>query len=337
MEQAPKDHRQTKQEEQGPSPQKTLLESLSNPLSLVVVGAFLTLITTIVTSYLAQRATREAARQELQSELIKKFVDVPKTDTIRANLRFLIEAGLLPDYAGNIEAYLDANPNAAPQLTQGVVGNDQRTPLESLDLSKQADFRGVGLVRITLGPGAQTLCTGFLVAPDVVLTGQCGTELSPDNPEAKSRIGSFELFSAGRSDNAWVNIEKSRIATVKSGDLDVVLIGLKPSDASRDYIPLAPNAPAEGQQFAMAFYAIDKKHFMYSADSGCQIISVEDRELRHLCDTGAGAGGGPMVTPEGAVIGVHMSNAPDTKRAIRADVIRKDPTVIKVFGALPTS
>jgi V8-like Glu-specific endopeptidase len=262
-------------------------------------------------------------------------VEVPETDTVRENLRFLIKAGLLPDYADNIQAYLDANPKAAPQLTQGVVGSDQRTPLESLDLSKQADFRGVGLLRITHGPGAQTLCSGFLVAPDVVLAGQCGTALSPDNPEAKNHIGSFELFSAGGSDNAWLDLDTSHMATVRSGDWDIVLIGLKSSDASRDYIPLTANGPAEGQQFAMAFYANDKKHFMYSADTDCQIISVEDRELRHLCDTGAGAGGGPLATPEGAAIGVHMGNAEGTKRAMRADVIRKDPLVVKSSARCP--
>jgi V8-like Glu-specific endopeptidase len=351
LEQAPEDPHQTKQETQAPQPQRTLLESLSNPLSLAVVGAFLTLMTTVVTNYLAQKAiaeseqfraelARASARQELQAELIKKFVEAPKTETVRENLRFLVKAGLLPDYADNIQAYLDADSQAAPQLgviTKGVVGSDERTPLVSLDLTRQADFRGVGLLRITLGPGAQTFCSGFLVATNVVLAGQCGTALSPDNPNAKNSIASFDLFSATASNGTRLDLDKSRIAMVKSGDWDVVLIGVKPSNTAEIYMPLSANTPLEGEIFQMAFYASDKKTFVYSADAGCRVVNVGDRELGHLCDTGAGAGGGPLVTTEGAVIGVHMGNAEGAKRAMRADIIRKDPAVIKVFGELPTS
>jgi len=348
MKPEPKDN-QSIQEAQPSEPRKTLLESLSNPLSLAVVGAFLTLMTTVITNYLSQKANADAeqlraelarasARQELQAELIKKFVEAPKTETVRENLRFLVKAGLLPDYADNIQAYLDADTQAAPQLgvTTAVIGGDERKPLESLDLTTQADFRGVGLLRITLGPGEQTFCSGFLVAPDVVLAGQCGSALSPDNPRAKNSIASFDLFTTTGTTTTTLALDKSRIATVKSDDWNIVLIGVKPSDMAHGYLHLNANAPQEGQPFRMAFYANDKKTFVYSADTGCRVLSVGDRELGHLCDTGAGAGGGPLLTPEGAVIGVHMGNAQGVKRAMRADVILKDPSVVKVFGTLPS-
>ena len=308
-------------------------------------------MTTVVTSYLAQEATakaelrraefeRASARQELQAELIKKFVEAPKSEAVRENLRFLVKSGLLPDYANNIQSYLDADSEAAPQLgvvTKGIVGFDERTPLESLDLSTRADFRGMGLLRITLGPGSQVLCTGFLVATDVVLAGTCGRVLSPDDPNAKNAIASFDLFGPTGSNAERIELDKSRLARVKSGEWDVVLIGVKPSGAARSYLPLNAKAPLEGAQFRMAFYANDKKAFVYSANTGCRVFSVGDRELGHLCDTGAGAGGGPLVTTEGDVIGVHMGNAEGVKRAMRSDVIRKEPEVMKVFGELPTS
>ena len=327
---------QKETEDQTAAPKKSLMESLSNPLSLAVVGAFLTLLTTIVTGYLSQQAAREASRRELQSELIKRFVEVPKTETIRANLRFLIGAGLLPDYGANIEAWLDANPNAAPRLTTGIVGTDERTPLATLDLSKQADFRGIGLLRV-IGPGVQTLCSGFLVAPDVLLTGQCGAELSPDNSQAKYVIGYFELFGAGGSENTRLELDTSRMATVRSGDWSVALIGLKSTGKAYDYIPLSAAGPVKGTQFAMAFFATDKKNFMFSSGPDCKILSVKDTELRHLCDTGTGSGGAPLVTEAGTAIGIHMGNAEGSKRAMRADVIRKNPTVVKIFHKLPES
>ena len=106
---------------------KGWLETLASPLPLAIVGGFITLMTTIVTNFLTQtanleaeqsraRLARESAQQELQAELIKKFVESPKTETVRENLRFLVDAGLLPDYAQKITAYLNANPGIAPQV-----------------------------------------------------------------------------------------------------------------------------------------------------------------------------------------------------------------------------
>ncbi len=319
---------------------KSWLELISNPLTVAIVAGFLILMTTIVTSYYTQQANtaaeeqrakfaRESARQQLQAELIKKFVEAPKTKTVRENLRFLIGAHLIPDYEKAIQAYLDANPDAAPQVgPSGVIGADDRTPLSS--------SKGVGLVQIILGAGAQIFCSGFLVAPDVLMSGQCGDELVQDKPNAKSRIGTFELLDPSDSTTSRLPIDASRMVKLKSGQWAVVLLSVKvPPNTTLPYKPLDPNPPLQGQRFSMAFYAADKKTFVYSADSGCRVISVEEREIGHLCDTGSGAGGGPMVTPQGTVIGVHMGNGPVAKRAMRADVIRNDPKVIEIFGQLP--
>jgi hypothetical protein len=100
---------------------------LATPLTIAIVGGVLTLLTTIVTNFYTARANREAetaradlarasAQETLQADLIKKFVESPSKDTVRENLRFLVDAGLLPTYAGSIKGYLAANPASAPQL-----------------------------------------------------------------------------------------------------------------------------------------------------------------------------------------------------------------------------
>jgi hypothetical protein len=100
---------------------------LANPLSIAIVGGLLTLITAIATNFLTAAANREAeetrarlarqsAGQTLQADLIKKFVESPRTETVRENLRFLVDADLIPDYAGSIRDYLAKNPGAAPQV-----------------------------------------------------------------------------------------------------------------------------------------------------------------------------------------------------------------------------
>src|SRR5262245_49052520 len=68
---------------------KGWLETLASPLPLAIVGGFITLMTTIVTNFISQtanlevekaraRLARESAQQQLQAELIKKFVESPK-------------------------------------------------------------------------------------------------------------------------------------------------------------------------------------------------------------------------------------------------------------------
>jgi hypothetical protein len=99
----------------------------ANPLTIAIVGGVLTLLTTIVTNFYTARANREAeadratlaresAQETLQADLIKKFVESPSKAEVRENLRFLVDAGLLPTYAGSIKNYLAANPGVAPQL-----------------------------------------------------------------------------------------------------------------------------------------------------------------------------------------------------------------------------
>jgi hypothetical protein len=100
---------------------------LANPLSVVIVGGILTLMTTVVTNFITAQANREAeqsravlarqsAQQTLQADLIKKFVEGPRPEIVRENLRFLADSGLIPEYAASIQKYLAANPGLAPQV-----------------------------------------------------------------------------------------------------------------------------------------------------------------------------------------------------------------------------
>jgi hypothetical protein len=116
-------------------PGKGWKELLVNPLMLAVVGGFITLMTTIVSNHFSRvtsieaetaRATLadQAAQQTLQTELIKKFVESPKTETVRENLRFLVAVHLLPKYEAGINSYLQQNPTAAPQVTSSLSAVD---------------------------------------------------------------------------------------------------------------------------------------------------------------------------------------------------------------------
>jgi hypothetical protein len=111
-------------DQRGQSVWRTLF---ANPLSVAIVGGILTLMTSVVTSFLTARANledeqsraglaRQSAQQTLQADLIKKFVEGPRPESVRENLRFLADTGLIPDYAVSIQHYLVTNPGVAPQV-----------------------------------------------------------------------------------------------------------------------------------------------------------------------------------------------------------------------------
>jgi hypothetical protein len=89
----------------------------ANPLTLAMVGGIITLITTIITGHFSASERIDAetakARQALQADLIKKFVENPNPESVRANLKFLLDVGLIPNYANSIRSFLDKNPNSA--------------------------------------------------------------------------------------------------------------------------------------------------------------------------------------------------------------------------------
>ena len=104
---------------------------LTNPVTIAVVGGVIALFTALVTNHFNSsetlraeaakaRLAQESAKETLQADLIKKFVESPRAETVRQNLRFLVDAGLIPGYAESIKKYLDSNPGVAPQIGGGI-------------------------------------------------------------------------------------------------------------------------------------------------------------------------------------------------------------------------
>jgi lysozyme family protein len=90
---------------------------VANPLALAIVGGFITLMTTTITGRISAtdsiNAEKTKASEALQADLIKKFIDNPDPQKVRANLQFLIDVGLVGDYAGKLQSFLDKHPNNA--------------------------------------------------------------------------------------------------------------------------------------------------------------------------------------------------------------------------------
>ncbi|OAF06378.1 hypothetical protein AYJ54_17230 [Bradyrhizobium centrolobii] len=178
-----------KREELAGARDKEWKELLANPFTLAIVGGFITVMSTIISNHLtasanvelegtkAQLAARaetakaeaaaQAAKQALQADLIKKFVESPKTQTVRDNLKFLVDAGLLPDYAAKISAYLKNNPDAAPQVG---TTSEPRPPVIGGTLNSGVAWPWLVGLKLTGAPVATLFCQGTVIGPHTVLT-----------------------------------------------------------------------------------------------------------------------------------------------------------------------
>jgi hypothetical protein len=91
---------------------KNQINLLSNPLTLAIVTGFITIMTSIFLegkrAEFAQKLASESSNRSLQADLIKKAAE-GDVDKSKKNLRFLSEAGLIPNYSDNITAYLKEN------------------------------------------------------------------------------------------------------------------------------------------------------------------------------------------------------------------------------------
>ena len=123
------------------APKKWLADLFGNPLTLAIVGGFVTLMTTTVASHFSTleniNAETAKARQALQADLIKKFVENRNPKIVRANLQFLVDVGLVPNYADSLRSFLAKNPDSAlpSSLTPGVSAlQDVHTDDDAIDL-----------------------------------------------------------------------------------------------------------------------------------------------------------------------------------------------------------
>lgn len=132
----------------------TWKHAFANPLMLAIVGGSLTLLTSVVTNYLTDSATRDADERKsthareaedraLQSDLIETFLSTPDSKIARDNLTFLIESGLIPDHEKRIKEYLSNNSKTIPKLGAGLATTAPYPACPSIELGKvvSADAR----------------------------------------------------------------------------------------------------------------------------------------------------------------------------------------------------
>ncbi|MDG4676175.1 hypothetical protein P9A16_34390 [Shinella sp. 838] len=191
---------------------RSLGQIFSNPMLLAVIGGLISIFTSIIlndrqidasleTEKLKAGIAKDTARDALEADLIKRFVEGPSILAVRDNLTFLIEVGLLPSYAEKIKQYLKENEGSAPQvlLNGGFEGLDDIGDLTPASLRNHFfSARRKTAVQLIVS----TYETGTPEVREAIVKGLIGALIpNGDDPDRRYRVN---LYIA----NAFSNLPK---------------------------------------------------------------------------------------------------------------------------------
>ncbi|WP_300009589.1 trypsin-like peptidase domain-containing protein [uncultured Roseobacter sp.] len=269
------------------------------------------------------RLEAEAKEREFQYEIVRsELTNAEKSNAERAAvLLFLVRAGVLStlneDELREMAEQQIERPDATiiPQLTPspqnlgGIVGFDDSGLVSGFDIDHPARqlARSVGRLKIMNANQAVSMCTAFLVSKDQIATARhcvdqeyqrMRFELFPDGFDATISGGEFETYEVSNTP-----------ATIYRGDgrggYAVLTLEQPVGDA---FQPLAtdPSTGAEGARLGVIYFRFGSEQRAVWGAPDCKVLKWENDLFYHLCDTGAGTSGSPIIDLEtNAVVAVH--------------------------------
>ena len=231
-------------------------------------------------------------------------------DSAAANLRFLLEAGLIVDSAlkPSIGRFLERRePGRGPALPtpagEGVEFLDGGVmPVSELPAGPLATAaEAVGRLLVN----GQFACTAFLVATDIAMTiAECLTRAEG----AELEMGATRYH---------VTLPALEIEAMSLRDpLTYALVHVSGAPGDRHgTLTLSTNPPRPDDPAALIMYRTGDDQKLVS---NCVVVDADDSTFTHQCETGPGSSGAPMIglLESDRVLGVHGIG-----RASRADAI----------------
>ncbi len=195
-----------------------------------------------------------------------------------------------------------ANAAFAEQLKRGVIGRDDRKPMDSW----QEPWNAVGKI-YTSGSSRVGECTGTLIDPEIVVTAaHCLYNRNSAKPIKASRIH----FLAGYRREKYISHSVGKCVRFNPGYR--YRDGSGGGNALHNYAFIVLKTPIEtpvvsiyeqdriGDQDRLvhAGYGRDRRYLL-SVHSGCSAYYRKDRVLFNNCDSMAGQSGGPVLVKKG--------------------------------------
>lgn len=297
-----------------------------NPLVVAILAATIAAsgnaVVTVVNGSLQRRLENEKSEQARILEMIK----TGDPDKAAKNLEFLLEAGLIshPQIQTELRNYLaNRKPGSGPtlptpsgSLVGGITGIDEAIDVDHIASSnnvlKKASV-SVGQVKAITDTGQATFCTAFLVGDELALTaGYCAEAIT--SATLSLRDQNTEL-------SYKISLPPLEIVSQPEGvNYALLRVEGKPG-AKHGTLTLASEAPAKDQPLMLVFFRGDNRQLAITGSPDCRVLSVEQEIFRHLCDTGAGSSGSPILTVEGKVVGMHIGRSDKGGKGLRSDIL----------------
>ena len=307
--------------------------SFRNPLIVAILVAAIAAAGNFVVAIVNGFQDRQLEAQRSEQTRILEMIKTGDPDLAAENLRFLLDAGLVetPSIVQNLSEFLqEREPGTGPTLASpsaltgrgGIVGVDDALPIDTFrgDHPVRQLARSVGRLDVSTASGRH-LCTGFLTDGGWVVTVEhCvshadGASISflVDHDRTNPLIYDLDLSdTVTRGDRPGYRYRALRII----GAIDRRLRPLSIEERS----------PTVGAQLTTIIFRSDMNQWAIWESGDCRIVAVEDPLFHHLCDTGAGTSGSPVLMMDSLnVIGVHWGRGEFSGRAIRLEAFQQNP------------
>jgi len=213
---------------------------------------------------------------------------------LRALMAAIAVAAMAP---GMLKAAADNRPGPK-HLYEGIIGEDDRIVLDATD----PPFSAVGRLNVS-GFSALRQCSGFLIAPDKVVTAaHCVFDAYNRKTLAPGRFHflpgwqrqTYLAHGIGKCIRVMPGFEPSRRPTRDRFARDVAVIILTEGldVAPLDLLPDRELKPKTA--LVHAGYSRDKRYVL-TGDADCTILESDETSLFTDCDSNRGASGGPVM------------------------------------------
>jgi len=295
------------------------------PASIAAIGAILALLGNIATQYYSSESNLKLKEQELQSDLIKKFLETPSAKSRTENLRFLVDSGLIPRYSAAVAGYLDKYPEGAPQTvpSSGIVGRvgDSFGGENIIDGNLISFLAGISSSIVSIeqrdGHASWIRCSGFFVERQRILT--AAACVPGDIPPDSHNLDDVRVFSPLQG--GYIKISSVELLAGAAPNGGAAIINLDHSVGGAVPLKLSKVPPVLDQRLILAYGRVNEE-FMISVDEECRVTKIEAMEVGYRCDATLGSTGGPVlsaVTRE--VVGIHNYASGSARFGVRADML----------------
>lgn len=300
-----------------------------NPLVVAIIAAAIAAAGNATVAVINGSQQRDLERQRAEEARILEMLKTGDPDKAAENLDFLLQAGLIAD--GDVKKRLtdfleNREPGTGPALAStnpispSIIGADDAIAVDQLQPNDAliAKSRSVGLVKV---PGSGTVgnnsafgpaCTAFLVGDDLVLTARfCVEHAAEARLELNDGTGASETF-------------RLTLPPIEADSaLNYALLKVDGHPGKKyGTLVLADRAPLLDEELSFVMFRAEEK-LVISGTKECRVVEVAKNDAQHSCDSGAGTSGGPLMSADGQVIGIHTGRGSIGGIAIRSDVILK--------------